>query len=290
MSSPGAASAYSTLLAGFSLGVTVQEIGELDRARAVLAPGTRLNVGFRDRGNTETRLITVRAIRRAGFVPVPIIPARRQRSKEMLREYLAGLQAEDASECVVVAGDPDPPRGPYPDAASVIDSGLLEEHGVREVSVAGHPGGHPAATDSVLWTALAGKAEALRRRGLVGGIITQFGFDAAQVLSWLTELRTRDISLPVRVSVPGPASPRLLLKYASVCGVAVSGKAAREYGLSLPGPDGQVGPDRMIRALASGYDPRLHGAVKLRFDPFSGFASTVGWITEFLRLQSAAGG
>lgn len=283
MSSPAPASRYGALLDGFSLGVTAREAGELDRARAVLAPGTQLHVGFRDNSDMAARLMTARAIRRAGFTPVPIIPARRQLSREMLRRYLAGLRDADASGCVlVVAGDPDPPRGPYPDAASVIGSGLLEEHGVREVRVAGHPGGHPAVADSVLWAALADKTDALRRRGLAAGIITQFGFDASQALTWVIKLRARGIDLPVRVSVPGPASARLLLKYASVCGVTVSPVAAGDYGLAGAGPGEQVGPDRMIRALAAGYDPRLHGEVKLRFDIFTGFAATLDWITAFL--------
>jgi methylenetetrahydrofolate reductase (NADPH) len=41
-------------------------------------------------------------------------------------------------------------------------------------------------------------------------VITQFGFDAVQVLGWLTEVRARGIGLAVRVSVPGPASVRRL--------------------------------------------------------------------------------
>jgi methylenetetrahydrofolate reductase (NADPH) len=163
----------------------------------------------------------------------------------------------------------------------VIGSGLLEEHGVRQVSVAGHPGGHRAVTGSALWAALADKAATLRRRGLGGDVITQFGFDAAQVLAWLTEVRARGIGLPVRVSVPGPATVRRLLAIASRCGVAVSAPAAREYGFSLTEPTGTAGPDRFIRTLASGYDPRLHGEVKLHFNAFGGFSVTVEWITRF---------
>ena len=45
-------------------------------------------------------------------------------------EYLAALRAADASESVlVVAGDPAEPEGPYPDAATVIGSRLLESTG-----------------------------------------------------------------------------------------------------------------------------------------------------------------
>jgi methylenetetrahydrofolate reductase (NADH) len=85
----------------------------------------------------------------------------------------------------------------------VIGSGVLEQYGVRKVSVAGHPGGHPAVGDGVLWRAMAGKAAALEQRGLAGSVVTQFGFDPGLVLAWLTGVRARGISLPVRVGVPG---------------------------------------------------------------------------------------
>lgn len=269
-------------LADFSLGAGGKDVGDLERARAVIPPGTRVHMGFLDSEDLQTRLATARAVRGLGFAPVPLIAARRLESEAMLRAYLAGLRAAGASESVqVVAGDPAQPRGPYADSASVIDSGLLEEYGVRQVSLAGHPGGHPVVADDVLWSALAGKTAALARRGLAGGVSTQFGFDPDVVLAWLAELRTRGISGPVRVGVPGPAGVRRLRAYASRCGVSVSEGVARNYGFSVTDPSGTAAPDGFIRALASGYDARRHGEVKLHLFPFGGIAATAAWLSEF---------
>jgi methylenetetrahydrofolate reductase (NADH) len=227
------------------------------------------------------RVATARAISQSGFVPVPVIAARRLRSQALLREYLTRLRAAGGSGSVlVVGGDPGQPLGPYPDAGSVIASGILEEHGVHEVSVAGHPDGHPAVPDDVMWQSLAGKATALERRGLRGGIVTQFGFDAARVLAWIADVRARGVSLPVRVGVAGPASVRLLLAYASRCGVAVSAHVAGEYGFSLADPTGEAGPGRFIQALAAGYDGGVHGEVKLHFNAFGGILATAKWINQ----------
>ena len=274
MTSPAA------LLADYSLGVAWQELGDLEQARALVPPGTRVHVGFLDSEDMAMRVSMVRAVRRAEFVPVPIIAARRLLSQGMLARYLTELRAAGATGSVlVVAGDPEPPRGPYADAASVIGSGLLEYHGVREVSVAGHPGGHPAVADGVLWQSLAGKAAALDRQGLTGSVVTQFAFDADLVLTWLAEVRARGFSLPVRIGVPGPASVKRLLAYAARCGVGVSARAAREYGFSLANPTGEAGPGRLIQALAAGLDVRLHGEVKLHVNTFGGFAATVEWVS-----------
>jgi methylenetetrahydrofolate reductase (NADPH) len=269
------------LLTDCSLEVAGKDIDGLAHARAVLPPGTRFEMAFVDSEDLTTRMRTARAIMQSGFVPVPVISARRVESEEKLWQYLAELQAAGASERVVVAGgDPPQPRGPYPDAASVIASGALEQHGVREVSVAGHPGGHPAVSDIVLWEAIAAKTAALEQRGLQAGVITQFGFDPAQVLAWLAELRARGLTVPVRVGVPGPAAVRTLLSAASKCDVSVSAPVAREYGFSLDDRTGTAAPDQFIRALAAGYDRRLHGEVKLHFSTFSGVAATAEWVSR----------
>jgi methylenetetrahydrofolate reductase (NADPH) len=69
---------------------------------------------------------------------------------------------------------------------------------------------------------------------------------------------------------------------------AIKEAAAGEYGFSLTEPTGTAGPDRFIRTLASGYDPRLHGEVKLHFNAFGEFSATVEWITRFRSRQAAA--
>ena len=100
-------------------------------------------------------------------------------------------------------------------------------------------------------------------------------------LPWWRPQTARGIGVPVRVGVPGPAGVRRLLAYASRCGVTVSEDVASKYGFSLSDPSGTAGPGRFIRALAAGYDARLHGEVRLHFFPFSGIPATAAWISEF---------
>lgn len=131
-----------SLLADYSIDLPARDVPGLDAVRAAIPPATRIHLGFLDGEDMAARVRAAWAVRRSGFVPVPIIPARRLRSEATFREYLAALRAADAGENVlVVGGDPAQPLGPYADTVSVIGSGLLEEHAVRRVSVAGHPGG-----------------------------------------------------------------------------------------------------------------------------------------------------
>jgi methylenetetrahydrofolate reductase (NADPH) len=133
------------------------------------------------------RVAAARGARELGFVPLPHISARRLASEEALGEFLEALEeASHASEHVfVIAGDPEEPERPYEDALSVIQSGLLERHRVRRVSIAGYPEGHPAIAGPVLWSSLVAKAKILSEHGLTGDIITQFGFDVDAVIGWI---------------------------------------------------------------------------------------------------------
>jgi methylenetetrahydrofolate reductase (NADPH) len=269
------------LLEDFSLVVGRRQVRDLGRAGTVIPPDTMVLVGLTDSMAVAAMLETVRALRALGFLPVPVVAAKRLPSAEMLSGYLSGLRQAGAAESILlVGGDPEQPSGPYADAASVLTSGLLEEHGVRTVYLAGYPEGHLAIADDVLWSALAAKVAELERRGLDGGVIAQFGFDPARTLAWLAGLRARGITLPAWLGVTGPATARQLLWFAAKCGVSVSPEAARQYGFSLTDPAADTTPERFLRALQAGYDPRLHGRVMLRLETFGGVAPLTEWLSR----------
>ena len=273
-----------TLLNDFSLEMTGKDAGKLEEACGNIPPGTRINVTFLENEEPRMRLEAIKAVKRFGYVPVAHISARRLRSREMLEEYLAALEAEDAAENVlVIAGDPVEPLGPFEDALAVINSGILQQYGVRNIGVGGYPEGHPAIPESALWSALEGKVATLRQQELPGAVITQFGFDVDPVLKWLEAVRERGIDLPVRVGVPGPAGVRRLLTFASRLGVGTTAGIAKKYGFSITNLMGTAGPDRFIRALAEGLDPERHGEVKLHFYTFGGLKTTSDWIADFRR-------
>src|SRR5690606_4608035 len=124
----------------------------------------------------------------------------------MLEEFLAALQAQVTSENVFsVGGDPSSPEGAYSDSLEVIQTGLPQKYGVKHVSIAGYPEGHPDIKDAELWRVLEGKAATLKEQGLPGTILTQFGFDVDPVFTWIEQVRAKGIDLPIRIGVPGPA-------------------------------------------------------------------------------------
>ncbi|MEV4345823.1 methylenetetrahydrofolate reductase [Actinoplanes sp. NPDC049596] len=254
----------AALIDDFSVEITGRDATELEAV--ALPAGTRVNVTFLGHEDAATRLATARAIATRGLIAVPHLSARRLSSRTELASFLAALPSP--ADVFVVGGDPATPHGPFGDALSVIESGLLEEYGVERVSIAGYPEGHPGLPEPVLWSSLEAKLAALRARGLEGEIITQFGFDADPVLDWIAALRSHGIEVPVRVGVPGPAGAGRLLRYATRFGV----RTLAANGLPPATPDG------FLDALATDYHPADHGLVKLHFYPFGGLRATVDWI------------
>jgi methylenetetrahydrofolate reductase (NADH) len=280
------------LLDHFSLEMTGKDVPGLRKAAdaGAIPPRTPVNVTYLATEDHETRLAAAHAISELGFVPVPHVAARRLTGERELRAYLEGLRAGGAAERVfVVGGDSKRPEGPFRDALAVIESGILEEYGVRSVGISGYPEGHPDIAGDVLWRALADKTRALTERELDTTVITQFAFDSGAVLSWVTEARERGLSAPIRIGVPGPASVKRLLGYAKRFGVGTGAEVVRKYGLSLTNLLGSAGPGRFLRALAEGYDPSRHGELELHFYAFGGLEETADWVTAF-RADDEEGG
>ncbi len=269
----------ASLLHDFSLEMTGKDVVGLAEAAPLLPPGTRVNVTFLGNEDLAMRVAAAAAVRDHGLLPVPHISARRLASRAQLEDFLAELRRVGAHEHVfAVGGDPAEPEGPYASSLDVIRSGALRENGVREVSIAGYPEGHPDIPDDVLWRALEDKAAALDEQGIPAVILTQFGFDVDPVVSWIAQVRRRGISAPIRVGVPGPAGVKRLLAFATRFGIGANAMIVRKYGFSLTNLVGTAGPEAFVAELATRLaDDPAAGAVGLHFYTFGGLPATAEW-------------
>lgn len=279
----------AALVEGFSLEMTGKDIPGLQEARETIPAGTKVNVTFLGNEDLEMRVAAAKAVKDMGFVPVPHISARRLESQDQLEEFLGRLQEVGATEHIfAVGGDPAEPAGPYPDALTVIRSGLLQQYGVKEVSIAGYPEGHPDIAEDVLWRHLDEKALALAQEGLDAVVLTQFAFDTEPVMAWITQVRERGIEAQIRIGIPGPAGIKRLLGFARRFGIGANAMIVKKYGFSLTNLMGTAGPDRFVSDMAEllAAEPKT-GDVKLHFYTFGGLLATSSWAREFVAAQSS---
>jgi methylenetetrahydrofolate reductase (NADPH) len=276
------------LVDGFSLEMTGKDVPGLEEAASVIPAGTKINVTFLGNEDLDMRVAASKAVKDLGFVPVPHISARRLKSQDQLEEFLGRLQEVGATEHVFsVGGDPAVPEGPYPDSLSVIRTGILQKYGVREVSIAGYPEGHPDIKDDVLWRHLEDKSAALKEQGLDAVILTQFSFDTDPVMGWIKDVRSRGIDTEIRIGTPGPAGIKRLLGFARRFGIGANAMIVKKYGFSLTNLMGTAGPDRFVSDLSAllGKDEAA-GPVKLHFYTFGGLRATSEWVAEYRAAQA----
>jgi len=270
------------LLESYSIEMTAKDVPSLEEAAPLIPPGTKIPVTFLPNETFEARIAAAACVRALGFVPIPHISARRLQSEDELRAFLAGLRDQaQIDHAFVVAGDPPQPLGPYEDALSIIKSGLLAEYGIKRVGISGYPEGHPDIGNDKLWTSSIEKQLELDTRGHDFAIVTQFAFDATPVLDWLERLRANNIHALVRIGIPGPASVKTLLRFASRCGVGASAKVMAKYGVSITRLLTTAGPNRLIEEFTDRLRPEYHGDVLLHLYPFGGMLATAKWAKEF---------
>ena len=209
-----------------------------------------------------------------GLEPVPHIAARGFASAAALDRHLGRLVAEAAVRRVlVISGDETATAGPFRTALEVIDSGLLQTHGIAEIGIAAYPEGHKRLSATDLDRALAAKLEAAAATGLAAHIVTQFGFAAAPLLAWIERLREQGIDHKVRVGFAGPAPLADLLRYARICSVPTSPQGLAT-GLARSA-FAMMAPDAVLRPIAE--SAAQLGDVAPHLYAFGGLAAAVRW-------------
>ena len=218
----------------------------------------------------ESVIDALKRIRAQGKIPVPHIAARNLESDKSLRSVLMTCAELDVHRVLLIGGGATQITGPYAQVMDLLETGLLAEYGITHIDIAGHPEGNPDDPDPE--QSLVAKLNWADRHGMHSRILTQWSFDATAVNSWIDRLRALGFKQPVHVGIPGLATLKALLRYATVCGVKTSTQVLKRQGLSL----GRLllinKPDQLINDLR-GYD-------QLHLFPFGGLARTTEWLKQ----------
>jgi methylenetetrahydrofolate reductase (NADPH) len=272
-----------------SIEITGKQIEKLPVLCQHLVPGTRVFIALIDPADVAVQLHAARELGKAGFVPVPHVPARFVRDLDDLKSRIGALAQEaGVSEMLVLGGGAPQPVGQYEAAIQILETGVFETNGVKRIGIAGHPEGNPdiskAHGEAALLDALTTKQSWLKGHGIEGFIATQFLFEAAPVAEWATMLRAEAIDLPISVGIPGPATIKTLVKYAAMCGVGNSARFIRKQAMNITKLLSVNTPDEFIADLAALHINRPElGISAPHMYPFGGFDKLFDWLGPQLR-------
>lgn len=273
----GLADAITALVREGSLEASTRNLADIDSYSGLLPAGSDVFTPWLPGEPYHHLVAMARHLRQAGFNPVPHVSARRLTNVAAARDFFGRLRDEAGVERVLaVAGDSKAAAGPYDSSLALIETGLLQEYGIRSVGIAGYPEGHRKIPEPVLQASLASKIDVAQRTGLDLFMVSQFCFDGGLIVDWLRSLRARGVAIPVRVGVAGPATIRALLNYGMRCGIGNSLRAVGTQAISLTRLVVQQGPEKIVRRVA--LDGKGLGIAGLHCFAFGGFAQTARWM------------
>jgi methylenetetrahydrofolate reductase (NADPH) len=276
--------AAKALLQNFSIEVTPGDAKAIDAAAKLLPPGTETFIACLPKTTSEQMVSAAAQLQRAGMTPVPHIVARSFASASHLDTFLGRLSQDAKVErALVIAGDTDAVAGPFESSLQVIQTGYLQNRGIRSVYVSCYPEGHPRIGSERLEEARISKQAAIERAGLACGFISQFCFEPAPILALAHHMKRDGRNTPYRVGLAGPASSATLLKYAIMCGVGTSIRAIRERQGLTKNMLGGGSPEQLIGELAlANAAPPGGGITGIHFFTFGAVAKTVDLIGGIL--------
>jgi methylenetetrahydrofolate reductase (NADPH) len=246
-------------------------------------PGTTVFVNHPPRATHHDIVAACARLCRAGFVPVPHIAARRLASVTQLGDFLRRAVAEAGiGRALIIAGDPERPVGPFRDSLDILASGMVETHGLREVSFAAYPESHPRIDDQALDAALDAKLELARRRGLKASLVTQFGFAAPPIEARIAALRARGIACPIEIGIAGPGNIATLAKFAIRCGVSAALQTLVRGQTAFARILTRTTPNALIGALVAAERP-VAPIDGLHIFTFAGLRRTAEWRRTWLK-------
>lgn len=249
-----------------------------------LPAGTTVYVAHTPRATLDDVVSVALRVESAGFRASPHIVARRIENERVLRAALRRLRDGGIEQLLLVAGDRDPPAGPFSGTLKILDTGATVEAGFERLGVARHPEGHRAVGPTALWSALGRKQAFALRTGTKLHVVTQFGFDPRAVCAWERRFGEHGLDLPVHVGIAGPAPLPRLIRFAMQCGVGASMQSLmRNVSAMSRVARLATGPDEMLvglmRESAAGGATRV---VASHFYAFGGAVETARWLRDVI--------
>ena len=263
----------------WSIEVTPTGATKIESFRDCLNPGTTVNVTFLPGSDPADTVAVAQRLHNDGMRPVPHLAARSLKDADQLDELLAAYTAQcGVEEVLVIGGGVDKPVGAFTSSMEVLQTGLIQKHGLRSIGVAGHPEGSPDISDDEIAEALAAKNELADREGLGLYIETQFCFEPDMVLDWEKRVRDQGNKLPIRIGIPGPATIKTLFRFAQISGIGPSMRFVAKQAKNVAKLMTVQSPHLLIAGLAEGMAADEDCLIQhLHFYPFGGFAKTAAY-------------
>ena len=262
-----------------SIEINVHDVGHLEESRRLLPAGKAVYVSHLPKQEWRETEETCRAVRAAGFRPVPHVPVRLLPDAATMHRVLGGfVNSAQVDEVLLISGDYPQAAGPYSEVLQLVNSGALQQHGLKRLSVAGHPEGHPKVQLAAIRHAELDKVRMAQEAGLELTLVTQFFFEQTPFLEWARELRSAGVKARIVGGLAGPTKLGSLIKFALRCGAGASMRVLTARPAAFTKLLGDHGPESVLRGLAQARSDNTSDFSGVHLFCFGGFLKTCQWL------------
>jgi methylenetetrahydrofolate reductase (NADPH) len=262
-----------------SIEINVHDVVHLEQTRRLLPAGKALYVSHLPKQRWSETEAACRAVRAAGFRPVPHVPVRLFPDAATVDRVLSGfVDTAQVDEVLLISGDYPKALGPYTEVLQLLGSGALQRHGFRRVTIAGHPEGHPKVPLADIRRAELDKARMAQQAGFELTLLTQFFFEQTPFLDWVRELRSRGVRARLVGGLAGPTKLGNLIRFALRCGAGASMRVLTARPAAFTKLLTDHGPESVLRALAEARCENPGEFEGVHLFCFGGFVRTCQWL------------
>jgi methylenetetrahydrofolate reductase (NADPH) len=200
-----------------------------------------------------------------GYTVVPHLAARHVRDRAHLSDIIARLQAFEARDVLVLAGDAEEPAGEFDGSVALLRALAGLGHPFRDVGITGYPESHAFISDAATIRSMYDKEE------FATYIVSQICFDAQVIATWMRAVCERGTYLPIHIGLPGPVSRSRLVGVCERIGVGESLRLLRDEGAD------SFDPDPLVEGLAAHVDDEQPNLAGFHVFTFNDLESTERW-------------
>jgi methylenetetrahydrofolate reductase (NADPH) len=264
---------------GFTLETTPASAAKVASFRDHVRPGTPVYITFLPGSDFNDTIALAARLRREGIEPVPHIAVRSLPDLAYVESSLARMRDEAGVTRVLLIGGAVPkPVGAISDSMQVLESGLFDKYGIRQVGLAGHPEGSPDISDEGIAKALAWKNAFQQRTDAKLYLVTQFCFQAAPIIEWDKRIRAEGNRLPIHVGIPGLATIKTLIGHAKACGIGPSMTFLTRHAMNVAKLLTVSAPDGLVADLAAYKTSDPHCGIEgVHMYPLGGLKKSADW-------------
>jgi len=227
---------------------------------------------------------TAKKLTLEGYTVIPHLPARTIANHEELEKYIKILSHDCGCSKILVIGGGGNQKGNITSSIEVLETDLLSKYNFKEVGLAGHPEGNPDIKQADLDSAIIQKNNFSKNADFKMYLATQFFFEAKSLKEWEIHLKSLNNNLEIHAGIPGPATLKTLLGYATSCGIGNSIRFLSKQALNITKLATTRSPDKLIYDLASYQLEKPDTKFKkIHFYAFGGIKKTSDWLKTINR-------